>query len=179
MRESIEYICLVIKEEIAKLPEDGKVIIGGFSMGSAMSVFLLLSGELERLGLEGGIVGLVGLSGWLPFRRQIEENARRGGRESVRDFIRGLVGLREWNGEGEEVDDEKEQKNDEKRGLKVWLGHGTEDEKVLLEWGTQMRGVLETVGYDVCWNEYEALRHWYTPGELEDMVNFVEEVVQN
>ncbi|KAM3068395.1 hypothetical protein ACMFMG_009531 [Clarireedia jacksonii] len=188
LRESIEYLGLVVKEEIERLPEDGKVIIGGFSMGSAMSMFLLLSGELERLGVGDQVVGLVGLSGWLPFRRQIEETAQKGEawweqRRNVRDFIRTLVELREWDGErqGQRVSGEMEEdgkKIDEKKGLKVWLGHGIEDEKVLLEWGTQMRDVLKMVGYEVSWNEYEGLRHWHLPGELEELVGFVEDVVQ-
>ncbi|PQE13537.1 acyl- thioesterase protein [Rutstroemia sp. NJR-2017a WRK4] len=218
LRESIEYLGWVIKEEVERLPAEGKVVIGGFSQGSAMSVFLLLSGELERLGVRDRVVGLVGWSGWLPFRRQIEEVAGMGegwrdGRRRVGRFVRRLVGLgeggrgKDGEGDGEEYivgdENEEDRQKDEGRqtdgnsqeedggqqregvenisedgGLKVWLGHGIKDEKVLLEWGTQMRDVLTTVGYDVSWNEYEGLGHWYLPGELEDMVRFIEEMLR-
>ncbi|PQE06045.1 acyl- thioesterase protein [Rutstroemia sp. NJR-2017a BBW] len=234
LRESIEYLGWVIKEEVERLPAGGKVVIGGFSQGSAMSVFLLLSGELERLGVGDRVVGLVGWSGWLPFRRQIEEVAGTGegwrdGRKRVEGYVRRLVGLGEggWGEDGDgggeadregyivsgekeedrQIEDSRQMKesrqttesrqakessqeeedgpkhgSDENIGeegaLKVWLGHGIEDEKVLLEWGTQMRDVLMTVGYDVSWNEYEGLGHWYLPGELEDMVRFIEELLR-
>jgi lysophospholipase-2 len=161
----VEYLGLVIKEEVERLPAEGKVVVGGFSMGCAMSVFLLMSGELERLGVEDRVAGLVGWSGWVQFRRQIEEAVGKG---DVRGFVRRLVGLREWD-EGWDGDG---------RGFKVWLGHGKEDEKVLLEWGTQMRDLLTMMGYEVSWNEYAGLGHWYLPGELEDIVRFVEQAVQ-
>ncbi|CZR55818.1 uncharacterized protein PAC_05706 [Phialocephala subalpina] len=78
MKESLCYLRELVKVEVKILEKDdgrggrggrGKVVLGGFSQGCAMGVVGLLSGEFESLGLGG----FVGFSGWLPFRRQVDE----------------------------------------------------------------------------------------------------------
>lgn len=49
-----------------KVRKRGKVILGGFSQGTAIGMVGLLSGELE-------VDAFFGMSGWLPFRRQAWE----------------------------------------------------------------------------------------------------------
>ncbi|PBP28198.1 phospholipase/carboxylesterase [Diplocarpon rosae] len=70
---------IVVKEEIELLhrgeshvEEKEKVILAGFSQDSAMGAILLLSRELEYLGVSNSFSRFVGLSGWLLFRCQIE-----------------------------------------------------------------------------------------------------------
>lgn len=74
LRESITYLKALVEQELTILrgagSADGKVTLLGFSQGCALAVLAVLSGELERLGPEGqDVVQVVGLSGWLPFRR--------------------------------------------------------------------------------------------------------------
>ena len=88
MRQSVGYLGEVVRGEVVLLggvgdgDEKGKVVLGGFSQGAAIAVLAVLSGEVEggggAVGIEGGgkgregIAGLVGLSGYLPLRREIE-----------------------------------------------------------------------------------------------------------
>ncbi|KUJ18975.1 alpha/beta-hydrolase [Mollisia scopiformis] len=67
MRESLVYLKGLVEAEEKLVGVRKRIVLGGFSQGSAMGVIAVLSGEL------GGIGGFVGLSGWLPFRRQIDE----------------------------------------------------------------------------------------------------------
>lgn len=76
MKESISYLKGLINDEIELLQKDrsgGHVIIGGFSQGSAMAVIGMLSGEFEDGVLGVSVGGLVGFSGWLPFRGQVDD----------------------------------------------------------------------------------------------------------
>ena len=135
-----------------------------------MSVMLLLSGELERLGIgqgPGGIAGFVGQSGWLPFRRQIGEVVAAAGydevgkKEAVREYVRRLLLL------------EPLACTDDKSFLDVpvWLGHGEIDEKVKLQWGQEMRDVLLGIGVEVELSTYRGLAHWWNEQEMVDLVN--------
>ncbi|MCJ1281517.1 hypothetical protein MMC26_000837 [Xylographa opegraphella] len=70
LRESTIYLCKLIREETAALESLGygsdHLAVWGFSQGCAMGAWVLLNG-CPRLG------AFVGMSGWLPFRRQVDE----------------------------------------------------------------------------------------------------------
>jgi predicted esterase len=114
-----------------------------------------VSSVLERVG------GLVGMSGWLPFRRQIEEAA--GGKmEVARRFVRELLSLEEVEvGVGGELK------------TPMMLCHGEEDKKVKLEWGIEMRDLMLDLGMDVSFKSYPGLEHWYSGDEMRDIVLFL------
>ncbi|KAE8443524.1 hypothetical protein EG329_001764 [Mollisiaceae sp. DMI_Dod_QoI] len=114
LRESVGYLKELVMDEVKLLDAEedrggrwldrwtggrrrgkgggkGRVVLGGFSQGSAMAVVGLLSGEFEGV----GIGGVVGFSGWLPFRKQVDE-AILGDQEPRKDLdveIRSVEGI--------------------------------------------------------------------------------------
>lgn len=62
-------------------------------------------------------------------------------------------------------------------GTPVFLGHGRNDEKVSVELGRQARHALEALGCKVCWRDYDE-GHWYkVPEEIDDIVEFLQDIV--
>lgn len=59
----------------------------------------------------------------------------------------------------------------------VWLGHGELDDLVSVDLGRRANGILTQAGWNVRWQSYDDLAHWYKPDELEDIVNFLHDVV--
>lgn len=57
----------------------------------------------------------------------------------------------------------------------IFLGHGTQDEKVPVRMGKQAAECLELMGCDVTWREYSDLGHWYHEQELADIVTFLQQ----
>ncbi|KAN0092442.1 alpha/beta-hydrolase [Hyaloscypha variabilis] len=172
--ESVEYLRGVVEGEVEMLVRGGvvreeagrRVVVGGFSSGAALAVMGLLSGVWE------GIGGVVGLSGWLPFRRQIEEvlggNEEQGVEERrgvVEGYVRGLLGS-----------DEEEKEVRRVGGRKVLLCHGVRDVKMRHEWGLEMKKALEGIGMEVEWKPHLELEHWICGEEMLDVVKFLEGV---
>jgi predicted esterase len=169
LKESVRYLKALVEEEVDGLvnrrgvPREEartRVAVWGFSQGGAVVGILGVSGVLERVG------GLVGMSGWLPFRRQIVEAVREGeggGKiEVARKFVRELLGLEEVEvGVGGELK------------TPMMLCHGEEDQKVKLEWGVEMRDLMLDLGMDVSFNSYPGLEHWYSRDEMRDIVLFL------
>jgi predicted esterase len=187
LRDSVVYLAGLIKEEAEILKgtwgeEGGKrLVFGGFSQGCAMGVMLLLSGELLKFGVDCAVQigGFVGMSGWLPFRRQISDvleaplpDSTLAGLETpviskaVIEYTRDLLGLEPIALAGRE--------NDEKGYLEyeVWLGHGEEDQKVLMQWGEEMRDVLGGVRCSIMMEGYE-VGHWWCEAEMEGLVEWL------
>ncbi|PMD12456.1 alpha/beta-hydrolase, partial [Hyaloscypha hepaticicola] len=77
LSESIAYLRSLVEEEVDILVQGGvergearkRIVVAGFSSGAALTVLGMLSGEWE---IGGAIGGYVGMSGWLPFRLNIE-----------------------------------------------------------------------------------------------------------
>lgn len=61
------------------------------------------------------------------------------------------------------------------RNVPVFLGHGTEDKKVDMEFGREAKRALDSVGCDVQMKEYEDLGHWTSPEMMADIFNFLKE----
>lgn len=60
----------------------------------------------------------------------------------------------------------------------IFLGHGRHDERISVNLGRQARHVLEALGCTVRWREYDE-GHWYkVPEELDDIVEFLQDVVK-
>lgn len=55
----------------------------------------------------------------------------------------------------------------------VFLGHGTEDEKVPIQLGKRSAECLESLGIHTSWHEYQGLGHWYSEDMLADLVHFL------
>jgi predicted esterase len=191
LRASIRYLTSFIKAEVDILErgnEDGggsgKVVLGGFSQGAAMVIVLLLSGELERAGVGAGFGGVVGVSGWLSLRSQIEQAFQdkphiherpadlfREKRAKVGWFLRRYLELDEYDEGTNKVGNEREWLD-----VPIFLGHGRIDEKVRFEWGLQMADVLLGLGFKVQKKAYDDVAHWWTEEEIADIAGFMEKV---
>ncbi|PGH11637.1 hypothetical protein AJ79_04777 [Helicocarpus griseus UAMH5409] len=62
---------------------------------------------------------------------------------------------------------------------RVFLGHGSADEKVSVTLGRAMADFLkQRLNMDATWRVYEDLGHWYKiPDEIDDIVHFLKEKV--
>ncbi|APA08816.1 hypothetical protein SS1G_02610 [Sclerotinia sclerotiorum 1980 UF-70] len=174
LKESVEYLGQLVRDVVEDKSRDGRfdVFVGGMSQGCAMSLILLLSGELDRLGLSRKLGGFVGFSGWLPFRRQLVEVAAVGKdsmekRYLVQEWLRSELGLPP----AAPLDSTESLGKD----MRIFLAHGTGDGKVKPEWGEDMKKILEAVGYKVEWKLYEDLGHVVVADELNDMVGFIKQ----
>ncbi|QSZ32427.1 hypothetical protein DSL72_002001 [Monilinia vaccinii-corymbosi] len=171
LRESTEYLGGLIVDNESD-DEKLQVFVGGFSQGCALSMLLLLSGELDALMVSERLGGVVGLSGWLPFAKKLSEVITLGDgleekRVLVQRWLRRELGLPSLAPRDRTVLPWK------KRDVTVFLAHGMNDPKVKVEWGENMRRVLEAVGFKVEWKEYEGMGHVTEPEELLDMTEFI------
>ena len=181
LRESSVYIHGLLHAEIAVVGPDN-VVLWGLSQGCAISLTALLLWEGPK------IAGAIGMCGWLPLRKRIEEmiqanesagdetdpfstsngsgseddNATQSNIDTALEFLR------------EELDLPKPQETtDSLLRIPVFLGHGTEDEKVPIELDRKAQALFNTLGFDVCYNEYQNLGHWYSGQMLADIIEFL------
>ncbi|OIW23854.1 phospholipase/carboxylesterase [Coniochaeta ligniaria NRRL 30616] len=174
-----EILDLIRHERDAKGIAPKNIILGGLSQGCAMSLSIMLC-------LDYHIGGFVGMSGYLPFREDIDEalaGAPIGddddnpfaddGEDAKRHdpavkasiFERDLLGL-----PGVEVPEIVQTAH----GTPVFLGHSNNDDKVPCSLGEAMRRTVERAGYEVEWKCYQGLGHWYKiPDEIDDVVEFI------
>ena len=77
MMKSVEYICGLIDTEIQAGVPVGRIVVGGFSQGCAISLLVGLMGRYK-----GTLGGVVGLSGYLPLSwkvgKMVEEREEKG-----------------------------------------------------------------------------------------------------
>ncbi|KAK7756953.1 hypothetical protein SLS62_000969 [Diatrype stigma] len=78
----------------------------------------------------------------------------------------------------EELEVHRQEGNDDSRSAKfldipLFLGHGTEDNKVSILLGREASRCLDSIGVRARWREYQGLGHWYSGDMLQDIVNFV------
>ena len=169
LRESSVYLHELVTAEIALLESLGKgeqnLALWGFSQGCAMGAWVMLSGG-RKLG------AFVGISGWLPFRRQIDrvvetEGEKEEKRRRVLALIDDTISIPSL------VDDSAAGKL-AGFSMPAFLGHGLQDGKVKTQWGEEMRDSLRGLGIDVMWKGYEGLEHWWrAPEEIDDVVDFL------
>ncbi|KAB8211877.1 Alpha/Beta hydrolase protein [Aspergillus parasiticus] len=189
LEESTCFLRGLIDEEARLLNDDySRVIIGGLSQGCATSVFCLLGGFLEddRIRQLGGFIGM---SGWLPFEREISRLLESGESKSGTD---GDDPFSQNDEDSEDIPGNVQAINHVRDILNlpalqnssltyldtpVFLGHGSADPKVSVELGQQMASILsDGFGMDVTWKAYEEFGHWYkVPDEIDDVVCFLKE----
>lgn len=168
--EGVGYLSSVLGDEIERVGGDaGKVVLGGISQGAAVGMWTLLCRrKSDRLG------GFVGASTWLPFAGYIREYAGKCGEDnSEANFVGGMMShLRYF------VTCPRELKG--VLNTPVFLGHGIDDEMVGVDLGRQARKVLEQLGMEVEWKEYEGAEldgHWIkVPEEMDDIARFLRAV---
>lgn len=159
----------------------GNILLGGLSQGCAMSLSVLLC-------LDYRIGGFVGMSGYLPFRQDIDEaidevlfdeddpfssgfntQDQYGPATRASIFERDLLGLPPVGDPG---------CNKTAHLTPVFLGHGSADDKVPCSLGEDMAGTMERASYKVEWKCYQGQGHWYKiPDEIDDIMGFLRSVV--
>ena len=185
--ETSTYLHNLLQEEIDVVGAKNVVLVG-LSQGCAASVITTLLWEGEAFG------AIVGMCGYLPFRKAMWDSAQDSRNEANDCFA--VYGddedvfekdEEESGGDGteyekaiewlrEELQVSKEGSKDAKspmQSIPVFMGHGMEDEKVPCETGKLAAEFLSGIGVNVAWNEYEGLGHWYSEDMLRDVVTFL------
>ncbi|EPE10200.1 acyl-protein thioesterase [Ophiostoma piceae UAMH 11346] len=178
LRESFTEILAILDQECrdAGIPRQN-IILGGLSQGCAMALICLIA-------LEQPIGGCVGMSGWLPFQTEIEARAAAGdgpeldhvsteadtekrdyGRPPANgiDYVRELLQMDNISNVVPAV-----------LSTPIFLGHGEADDKIKVSLGEAAYRTMGRLGFDVEWQAYAGLGHWYKiPDEIDDLVAFV------
>jgi acetyl esterase/lipase len=199
LRETVAYLHGLVRDEAAVVGGLGNVVLGGISQGCAASLVggLLFEGEREeeRLG------GMVGMCGWLPFRRSVRDGRTEGDADvdglgdedhSFDPFERAaseVLSDAMTTRPGDSVPDalassitrlrealEMPRQVSKLRPIAstpIFMGHGTEDEKVPVMLGRDTANRISSTGVRVSWNEYPGLGHWFSSAMLADIVQFL------
>lgn len=180
LSESALEIRDIIHQEMSNVPPEN-IIIGGLSQGCAMSLSVLLSLE-HRLG------GFIGMSGYLPFRSEIEDAVNQMAEADEDDpFATSDDGRSDDEPEGRELKALSFERDllcldplphpiptAAANLTPVFLGHGGVDEKRPAEQGEAAAQTMRAAGYEVQWKLYADLGHWYKiPDEIDDIVEFI------
>ncbi|TEA20345.1 Acyl-protein thioesterase 1 [Colletotrichum sidae] len=190
--ETVEFVHGLLRAEIALAGGGARVALGGFSQGCAAALVCLLLWEGEKLG------GFVGFCGMLPMANVMGEilGEREAaetedcseddvfGAESDQEsdpFDRGVgtpafaPRTRALNLLREEIGLHVVMSDSDVTSPKtpIFLGHGTEDDSVLLRYGEKASRVLQMTGYSVDFQVYQALDHWYSTAMLSDSLRFL------
>jgi predicted esterase len=193
LNRSCGYVHGLLEEAVQEVGRQN-VVLWGLSQGCATALVSVLTWE----GAE--FAGVVGMCGWLPFGNELVKNAGgngAGGSEADGDeedpfalsgnededpfarcddedeagpakavkFLRETVDMEDTTGMVF-------------RKIPVFLGHGTEDEKVSVELGREAKMALDLMGMDVQMKEYEGLGHWYSEKLLRDIFRFIKEKLE-
>ncbi|KAI4273488.1 MAG: hypothetical protein LQ337_004589 [Flavoplaca oasis] len=179
LRESSAYVHSLLRNAIAQVGARN-VVLGGLSQGCAAALIALLTWDGEP------IVAAFGMCGWLPFRKQMEDIlvASESGAENMSGDVDDLFESGdEADGDDndaptqavaflrEELAMSAQGRSMVVRQIPLFLGHGTEDEKVPIGLGRGAASCLERLGVRADWREYDGLGHWYSSAMLGDIVD--------
>lgn len=184
LAESALEIRGILNRELVTIP-NSNIIFGGLSQGCAMSLSILLT-------LEFPLGGFVGMSGWLPFRRDIYDiiNSNKtpddegvedifsfGGSEEEEvldpsvaaiNFVRDLLCI-------DALDISTLKNAQMSLTTPVFLAHGEDDEKIKVTLGQEAAQTLSSIGIQTTWKSYPGLGHWYKiPEEIDDILEFLQ-----
>ncbi|KAF2869239.1 Alpha/Beta hydrolase protein [Massariosphaeria phaeospora] len=185
LRETSAFIHDMVRKEM-EIVGAGNVVLMGLSQGCAASIVATLLWEGEAFG------ALVGMCGYLPFRKGMHDCV-----DDAGDGEKDSSG--EAGDDGEDMferDDEdsgggtkferavawlREELQASKHGgeiapmqsISVFMGHGTDDDKVPCEIGRSAAEFLGGIDVKVDWKEFEGLGHWYSEDMLRDVVQFL------
>ena len=191
LRGSSQFVHHLLEKEIAAVgPEN--VVLWGLSQGMAISMISLLLWNGPKL------AAAVGMCGWIPLKAQLEQAAQdnhddledednpfgdcgpsisadaanhiespnfseTSKLEKASSYLRNELGIAP---EGQPSSTPLE--------IPIYLGHGTEDEKVPTVQGQEAQELLQVLGLDVEFQRYDGLGHWYSPDMLHDIIQFLQ-----
>ncbi|KAJ6497462.1 Alpha/Beta hydrolase protein [Mycena sanguinolenta] len=181
LRETSAFVHGLIMQE-AQLIGVERVILGGLSQGCAAALHVLLNFQPET----GALLGFVGMCGWLPFAASFmdepgEDNifspALGGPVDPAADMVRLQ---RSAANTARDIASLSALDSDPTTSpafvrTPIFLGHGTHDEKVRIRLGECARDVLQQLGCQIEWKEYDE-GHWYkVPEQIDDLVSWLRE----
>lgn len=191
LNKSCGFVHRLLEAEIGAVGKEN-VVLWGLSQGCATSLASLLCWEGRPF------AAVVGMCGWVPFGNELAKTA--GGAMESRSEEDGddpfaLSGDEDEDpfatSDGGDVmrEDPPSQavrflresiEMEDRKGMMfqkipVFLGHGTEDERVDIKLGREAKNALELMGMDVQMKEYEGLGHWYSEDMLRDIFRFIKE----
>ncbi|KAH9228478.1 hypothetical protein K456DRAFT_1925739 [Colletotrichum gloeosporioides 23] len=202
-KETIEFLHRLLREEVLLVGGADRVFLGGFSQGCATALVCMLLWEGDSLGGIVGMCGMLPMGGdlreilrqgdsgpegldyhgtrqernvdieedfleptdddtWDPFSHEEDSS-------QATPLIQALDLLRE------EIGFPRLESNSEPRvhEIPVFLGHGTEDDNVLLRYAEDASSVLQMAGCEVIFKKYEGLGHCHSPQMLRDILEFL------
>ena len=159
LRESVTEVLDLINNEINVISPE-QIILAGISQGCATAIHVLFNSG-HRFG------GFIGLSGWLPCVRQIEDICRAQSEavERIR-YIKAIPGRNREVSAASGIEACLE--------TPVFLGHCKDVEVVPYVNGEALCKGLQDLGMQVEWHAYEDGGHWLNePEGLDDLVEFL------
>ena len=189
LNKSCGFIHGLLKTEIEAVGKEN-VVLWGLSQGCATSLASLLVWDGEPF------AAVVGMCGWIPFGNELVKIGRGHGDKGLEEDHDDPFAL---SGDEDEdpfatSDDDDEVRGDlpsqavkflresiemeDKNGMAfqeipIFLGHGTEDEKVDIKLGREAKNALDLLGTNIQMKEYEGLGHWYSEDMLRDIFKFI------
>ncbi|KAF6834122.1 acyl-protein thioesterase [Colletotrichum plurivorum] len=197
-KETVEFVHELLREEASLVGGADRVVLGGFSQGCAAALVCLLLWEGDPLGGFVGMCGMLPMCGDLAniFKEadQVPSDELGGPKADIGDNSFGLV-LNEdhdpFDRDGsqssasplsqglnlfrDEMGIEEPTAGSEApfRRTPVFLGHGTEDDRVLITHGRAASRTLRMMGCNVEFRSYDGLSHWYSEDMLRHILRFL------
>ena len=177
LHDSVEFLLKILNNE-AKIVGPDRVILLGLSQGCAIGMGLSTRGKgthtnhcgcigiITLLASRLRIGGYVGLSGWMPFKAQIEECYEM---EDLATLFKTTLGL----------DLPILTPEESIRDTPIFLGHTADDEVIDVELGREMRDLLKSKGMKVVWEEKKDGGHlgMLKPTALDSVVAFLKNII--
>ncbi|KAK3940845.1 alpha/beta-hydrolase [Diplogelasinospora grovesii] len=188
LQETVGFVHGLLQTEIASVGAEN-VVLGGLSQGCAASLTGLLLWEGEKIG------ACVGMCGWVPFLKSLTEAVP--GAAGYEDGEDNEDDPFERSDPEDQPDDDAAEEDvavkavrtlreklemDDQPSLSgrpavfetpIFLGHGTEDDRVPIDLGRDTERCLGAMGLGTSWIEYGGLGHWYSGAMLAHMVQFL------
>ena len=176
--KSIKHVSSIIEDEHrllqAQHPDDRpgtrRLVLGGISMGCAVSVHALLVSLMS--GTPGILAGFFGWCGWMPFTNAMEKQVERGPsiQQALQRFYRRDLPVLG----GEQCGPEEKSL----ARVPVLLSHCEDDPVVSVALGSAMKTTLSHLEMDVHWRACHVGGHWIKePDEMDRFVSFMRSIL--
>ncbi|KAK7927559.1 phospholipase/Carboxylesterase [Apiospora marii] len=166
LRQSIDQILSVVREEeAAGVPRD-RIFLGGISQGFATAMAALFAEG------QGGFAGMVGLCSWMPFATPAEESLKGDDDASSASSFTHLQRIFTTTTANKPPPVTANVKA--LRQTPILITHSLDDEVVPVQNGRRLRDILQRQGFVVEWKEYPDGGHWVNePQGVDDMAHFL------
>jgi len=179
---SVRHILRTIDDEVALLGGHAeRVVLGGWSQGSATGLWTMLCGDAYWHG-DSHLGGFFGIGPWMSFVDEVSEIVSDvdGVKKSVEsNVVKGVGFLKERIDLSGEVNAETAKKL---ANTPVLLGHGIGDAIVPIALGRKIRDMLRKLGMTVEWQEFNGAPdegHWVKePEQFDGIVKFLTNIIQ-